>query len=295
MEARKMHLRQMAGTAVGMILKPSRGVRDDIIRSGGKPKDHCKENRLRLKSMQKANKAQKEEDAKPEPRPFKLKQFEDVPSKLQTRRISSSSTLVSSHGSEASRPSTAGSAHSTTSKKNFISINAAKARHLSPPVPKTPEPTLVERKTKKGQVPKYLVDRKLEWADRERARQQHLEEVKIPPGMTLVPEEERIATLVELQRRQDELMDALSKFPVIIETISMKRRKAIIESQLNEIEAAKDAFSKKKVYVPQIPESAEQVFVVPEEPDTGVGVWDRARRTVQADQRMRSHSPKLFG
>ncbi|TPX65845.1 hypothetical protein SpCBS45565_g04888 [Spizellomyces sp. 'palustris'] len=239
MEARKTHLRHMAGAAVGMILKPSRGLRDDILRAGGKPKDHNKENRQRLKELEKANKAKKEETSKPSPPPFKLKKFEDVSSKLQTRRTSSVETLVS-ETPESSRPSTA---------------NSSKA------------------------------DRKLEWARKEQERLNGLEEEnlfeRIPPGMILVPEYERLDTLQALEQKQNELLEALSKFPVIIETVSMKKRKALIEAQLKEVETAKEHFSRKTVYITK--ENNTQSS--DDEVETGVGVWDRARRAVNQPMR----------
>ncbi|KAI8590378.1 calmodulin-binding-domain-containing protein [Geranomyces variabilis] len=234
-EARRIAVRQMAGTAVAMLLKPSRGVRDDITWAGGKPKDHRRENRMKLKELEKANQAKKEELQKPAPPPFKLKQFEAVPAKLQTRRSNSDS-----------RPSTASSSRSS---KNFININAAQARR-PPPTPPSPEPPKGgERTTRKGEIPKYLINRKMEWARKEVERLQLIEDNKIPPGMALVPEDERLQTLVAIRARQDELMAALAQFPVIIETMSMKKRKAVIEASLRELEDAEELFSRKKVYV----------------------------------------------
>ena len=51
------------------------------------------------------------------------------------------------------------------------------------------------RKTKMGSIPKYLIDRKLEWAKKEKERLEYLEADKIPEGMTLIPEDERLETL----------------------------------------------------------------------------------------------------
>lgn len=67
-EARRMHLKQMSGIAVGMLLQPSKGVRqlriidkrDDLIRAGGVPKDHITVNRRALKTQQAENKLKKE-------------------------------------------------------------------------------------------------------------------------------------------------------------------------------------------------------------------------------------------
>ncbi|KAJ3183645.1 Enkurin domain-containing protein 1 [Gaertneriomyces sp. JEL0708] len=243
MEARKTHLRHMAGTAVGMLIKPSRGLRDDIIRAGGKPKDHAKENRKKLRELEKAKKAKKAEEEKPEPPLFKLKRFESIPSKLHTRPSVEHLTTA-----ESSRPSTAAS---TTPKKNFIQINSIKAKTGTPRTPPPPEPTEPQRKTRTGEVPKYLQHRRSEWERREQERLEQILADKIPPGMMVLPEHDRLETLRALHQKRDELVDALSRFPMIVETIGMKRRKAAIEAELKEIDDACEIFSRKEVYVPK--------------------------------------------
>nr|KAJ3416967.1 hypothetical protein HK105_001133 [Polyrhizophydium stewartii] len=144
----------MAGVAVGMLLKPSRGVRDDIVRAGGKPKDHIKENVQALRATQKLNRIKKEDESKPEPAPFKLKEFSNVPSKISTRRPSASSSAAGSAGSsgtstpfEATRPSSAEGPDAHKPKKNFIAINSAKVKN-------SPAGSKVEPKHRIGQVPK---------------------------------------------------------------------------------------------------------------------------------------------
>ncbi|KAJ3012554.1 hypothetical protein HKX48_006213 [Thoreauomyces humboldtii] len=235
MEARKTHLRQMAGTAVGMLLKPSRGIRDDMLRAGREPKDHRRENRQKLKELQSENRTKQIQRELPQPPPFKLKRFQDVKSRLDTRRE-----------------------------------------------PPSPEPVGPQRKTRKGEIPN-LLDRKMQWAEEEVERLRMLEESKIPPGMTVVPEEERLATLDALRKKQDELLSVLAHFPVVIETLGQKRRKAAVEAQLKELEDAEDVFSKKRVLVREDREdhrdeggdglARKDTVVTP----TGVDVWDRAR------------------
>ncbi|KAJ3031986.1 UNVERIFIED_CONTAM: hypothetical protein HDU68_009087 [Siphonaria sp. JEL0065] len=128
----------MSGAQVKMALKPSRGLRDDIRMAGGMPKDHAKENYKRLKEMQSLKREEEMEKSKPPPAPFKLKRFEAIKSKLSTHRPNSSNT--SDAASDAfSRPSTAnsGAARSascfsngsaSTSTRNFIQLNAQKAK-----------------------------------------------------------------------------------------------------------------------------------------------------------------------
>ena len=47
---------------------------------------------------------------------------------------------------------------------------------MTPKIPSTPEPSLAPRKTKIGVLPKYLVDRKMEWAKKEEERLKELDE-----------------------------------------------------------------------------------------------------------------------
>ncbi|KAI8825081.1 calmodulin-binding-domain-containing protein [Fimicolochytrium jonesii] len=301
-EARKTHLRQMAGTAVSMLLQPSRGIRDDIERLGGTPKDHRKVNRQRLKDLEKANKAKLVEAAIPPPEPFKLKRFESVPAKLNTRRTSvrivDRFARMGWKDGELTeckmflilvrrREPLLSHRRKSTSSKNYISINSTKAKKAEPRAPPAAEPHVVERKTRNGEIPKYLVNRKMEWAQQELDRLNKLEEDKIPPGMMVVPDEDKQRTLRSLRQKQDQLMDQLARFPVVTETLGMQRRKAIIEAQLKEIEEAIETFSRKVVFV------AKDVPEYQGEPElrnapTGVGVWDRAQDA--AAQRSRKTS-----
>ncbi|KAH6569910.1 hypothetical protein BASA62_004575 [Batrachochytrium salamandrivorans] len=254
MEARRTHQRHMAGYAVGMLLQPSRGIRDDITRAGGKPKDHMKENVKQLRTTQKTNKQKKEDEAKPVPPPFKLKEFTNIMPKISTRREQNSSkSTLTPNTPDSSRPSTAYPDSSSCSiKKNFIAINHARARSASLSKPITPAVTPTnDPKHKPGQVPKYLVDRKHQWAQQEEQRIMALEKCKIPKGMMLLEDLDRIRTLNGLKSRRMELMDELSRFPMIVERSSLKARKAALENSLNEIDKGIMIFSRAKVFVPE--------------------------------------------
>ncbi|KAI8608534.1 hypothetical protein BC830DRAFT_948045 [Chytriomyces sp. MP71] len=140
-EARRIQVRQMSGAAVGMALKPSRGLRDDIRFAGGEPKDHRSENYRKLRDLQRERQALEQERAKPPPVPFKMKQFENVKARLSTHRphtASDTGSETASNYNHSSRPSTADSSHrgapsiasyaSTSSSKNYIHLNAIKAK-----------------------------------------------------------------------------------------------------------------------------------------------------------------------
>ncbi|TPX37746.1 hypothetical protein SmJEL517_g00604 [Synchytrium microbalum] len=261
-EVKRMRTKQMGGAAIESILNPSKGLRDEITRRGGVPKDHKRENYMRLKQVQAQNKIKQEAAARPQPAPFKLKQFTDVPSKLATQRCNSLESmgvlssaleyLVDGDGSRpTTRPSTGSSRHSGTSSggRSFIAVNVAAASHASTRTHPTPPSRDLKRSTPAGQVPKYLLDRKMAWAKREEQRLAALEADKIPQGMMLISETERLDTLRFLQEVRDGLISDLSRFPVIVETPSMKRKRAAIETKLNEVDTALDHFGKKVVYV----------------------------------------------
>ncbi|XJO70486.1 hypothetical protein BDV3_000155 [Batrachochytrium dendrobatidis] len=155
MEARKTHQRHMAGYAVGMLLHPSKGIRDDIVRAGGKPKDHMKENVRQLRSAEKTYKQKKAEEGMPSPPPFKLKEFSNVLPRISTRRPQTKSDSIFPNTPDSSRPCTASTDSSKGSKKNFININYTRVRSASNSKPTTPAPAPSnDPKHKLGQVPK---------------------------------------------------------------------------------------------------------------------------------------------
>ncbi|KAI9348622.1 calmodulin-binding-domain-containing protein [Obelidium mucronatum] len=270
-EAARIRIQQMSGSSVAMALKPSRGMRDDIVYAGGKPKDHLKENYKKLKELQSKKRVEEQEKSKPPPAPFKLKQFEAVKSKLSTHRPSSSNASDAASDSY-SRPSTANSCGprsfslasnaSSATRRNFIQLNALKAKdpqyykkdHVAPASESghsvfSGSSTATARSTKMGELPKYLVDRKLEWAEREQQRLEALKKECIPKGMKLLPDEERLETLAFLEETQQKLLNELSQFGLIVETTKLKNKRSMLENKLNEIEEAIGVFSRKKVYV----------------------------------------------
>ena len=50
-----------------------------------------------------------------------------------------------------------------------------------------------------------------------------LEKAKHPPGTRLMPEEERLETLKDLNESRKEINNALEKLPVVIKTIMMQK------------------------------------------------------------------------
>ncbi|EIE21963.1 hypothetical protein COCSUDRAFT_56406 [Coccomyxa subellipsoidea C-169] len=101
-----------------------------------------------------------------------------------------------------------------------------------------------------GCVPQYLIHRQLEMAAAYAEEQAEREAAKIPDGMRLLPEEERLEMLSLLEASRDELEAKIRALPFITETVSQKKYKAGLEARLTEVEAAMEAFEQPHVLVP---------------------------------------------
>ena len=75
------------------------------------------------------------------------------------------------------------------------------------------------------------------------------ERQKIPPGTRLMPEEERLETLRDLQESHKEINTALEKLPIISKTLAMEKHKKALEEKMHRVSRAIETFSKKTVYV----------------------------------------------
>lgn len=134
---------------------------------------------------------------------------------------------------------------------NFISRNKLKAQ-LDLPVKKrsgvneSPEKYLHEEF---GTVPKYLEDRKTKMEEDIAERRRRMPDPDCPPGMKLMPTDERLSTLQKLNDSRTEAMSQLSRMPFMVENPSAVRRKKDLENKLKEIESAIDIFSKPKVFI----------------------------------------------
>ncbi|KAJ3219728.1 vacuolar membrane-associated protein iml1 [Clydaea vesicula] len=189
----RIRYEQTSGHQISNILCPSDSVREDIRR---------KETQVKYKkSLENLKK----------PEPFKLKKFENVKPKVDSMnefytqfdnlgkemdvvdpengepnniKIKSRSSTLNSTISNDSAKSLG--SRSNSSMKNFININTANVIKLNNELRNSRNSTPDLSKTKNhnfGEVPKYLVDRKLEWAKQEEERLLEIERQKIPKGM----------------------------------------------------------------------------------------------------------------
>ena len=116
-------------------------------------------------------------------------------------------------------------------------------------------PGSAQSKASRGEVPKYLQKRKAEMEAEKEAIRAEVERQKeisqYPPGHRPVTDEERAAILDKLSLRKKELEVELGKLPMRFDTQAVKHKRAQIEGEMNEIEAAERKFSvKKQLFVP---------------------------------------------
>jgi len=72
---------------------------------------------------------------------------------------------------------------------------------------------------------------------------------KLPPGTRQMPEDERQATLIDLNLAKKETNGLIEKLPVVAHSMRMEKHKKELEEKLVRLERAIETFSKEKVYV----------------------------------------------
>lgn len=271
------------------LLFPTTGQRDVMLRKGLKPKDHMKDNARQIKDAEKKMRALKLEAEVPPAPLFKMTQFKEVESRVfesaaaaakeaedrvflerrrsekriedlahQRRVMRAELEAKLAHEQEAEgRPSTPRKAAvpraaepaklAPRHETNFIGKNRVKALTSQPPRHELVEPP--RRHESFGRVPDYLEERNAQVAlARERALR-NAPDPSCPPGMTVMPEDERLDTLAKLSNSQTEVLRALQNMPFVIETPSQKNKQTALENKLKEIENAIKLFNKPKVYI----------------------------------------------
>jgi Calmodulin-binding len=102
-----------------------------------------------------------------------------------------------------------------------------------------------------GRVPEYLqLERKVK-EEKERVEKERKSgnQIVIPPGHRLLPEQERQETIEMLQRRKKEVEACIGKLPLRIEIDSQRRRQSDLEKRLKDIETALQFLHKPNVVV----------------------------------------------
>jgi len=99
-----------------------------------------------------------------------------------------------------------------------------------------------------GQIPKYLIERKMEMEVDQMMKEDADRERKAGPKQ--MPEEERVSTLAELERQRDAALKELNMIPPTKhQLVQYQMQLKKLETRLAEIEKAIILFSRKVVYV----------------------------------------------
>ncbi|XP_071423298.1 enkurin domain-containing protein 1 [Pithys albifrons albifrons] len=101
----------------------------------------------------------------------------------------------------------------------------------------------------KGHVPQYLLERKELWRKQMEERLQNLPDPDTPPGHTMMPENQRLETLVNLKQSQEQLIKDLVLLPMRADSLRMQNRRVELERKLSQIEEAIKIFSRPKVFI----------------------------------------------
>eukprot|EP00668_Euglena_longa_P001814 GGOE01002130.1.p2 GENE.GGOE01002130.1~~GGOE01002130.1.p2 ORF type:complete len:201 (+),score=58.86 GGOE01002130.1:86-688(+) len=105
---------------------------------------------------------------------------------------------------------------------------------------------------KRGEVPKYLQNRKAQLAAEKDLIRKQMEEMtkkKGPPGTVLLSEEEKAEAIRALEIRRKECEEALNRLPMRFDNLSIQKRRKELEDEIEEVEASIKKFSRKEVYV----------------------------------------------
>lgn len=140
---------------------------------------------------------------------------------------------------------------------DFIKLNGRAVKHAN--MKRSPSLTALddlkkkqednEKGYKRGEVPKYLVQRQSDWQRQEAVRQASLPDPELPEGHKLLPNNERLDTLAKLKQTQTDLLQQLNSMPIRTDTVRMRSKKEELERKLSEIEEATKIFSRPKVFV----------------------------------------------
>eukprot|EP00051_Salpingoeca_urceolata_P007135 m.94771 g.94771 ORF g.94771 m.94771 type:complete len:1031 (+) comp15130_c0_seq6:5583-8675(+) len=129
----------------------------------------------------------------------------------------------------ASRPSTSMSSASTATRKGVSGATT--------------------RKTKTGEIPAYLRQRKEQWRMEQEEIAANVPDPDCPEGHVLLSERERREGLAALQEQHKELSAQRARMPLTVDTLRHQREVQALEGRIATIEQATRMFSKPKVYV----------------------------------------------
>ena len=110
-------------------------------------------------------------------------------------------------------------------------------------------PSTSERSKRHGRVPPYLLDRKLDLAQKAAAAAAATEPRACPEGTHFLPEEERLRVLDLIADGQRKVHEELDAMPFVVDTFGLRTKHETLTQQLAQLNAAETAFKRSKVIV----------------------------------------------
>ena len=133
--------------------------------------------------------------------------------------------------------------------KNYVHANVNKAVFEMQPKTVSQAQDETFKHKNQGKVPNYLKKYDKQREEKKRQLELEAENAKHPPGTRLMPEDERVETLKDLQAAKAATNADLEKLPVVAHSAKMERHKKELEDKMARLDKAIETFSKKTVYV----------------------------------------------
>lgn len=132
--------------------------------------------------------------------------------------------------------------------KRNAELSSLTPRKHTPASPGSP-PGTAEKSKYHGRMPPYLLDRKLELAQKAAATEAAKAPRECPEGTRILPEAERLEVLGKVQAAQVKVHAELDKMPFVVDSFGLKQRHQALTKQLAQLGAAEAAFTRSKVVV----------------------------------------------
>ena len=225
--ARRRQLAQMRGTEMAAALAPGRdNIRVKMAQAGMEVRDHASEYKSKVKEQSVKNAFMKAQGEVPQAKPAARRpEFSG-----NSRNVEPGETNYVVENMQ-------------RGLEHAAKLQAASSSKVKPAKYAGPDPGRVP-----GRIPKYLVERKIEM-EVEKAIADEEEERK-KGGPKAMPEEERLATLTELNNQKKAALHELNCIPISKTQLPVYQAQIKkLEARLTEIDNAVILFSRKVVYV----------------------------------------------
>jgi hypothetical protein len=225
-------------------------------------RNHARDNILAMRKKERQMRGRNVlESLKPSQPEFKLKQFQDVKSRLFDLSQAASNKPAVYERRPAYEKSTSPQEQSTTDEESIygnakaedkgdeidIATFEKECARLMQLHGKKPAPQAFKKDS--AGCPAYLQKIKANMAEQQRQAKLQGDAAGIPPGYRQLPEEERKETLEALQKKREELEKAFRNLPLKIETETQKRRQKAVLEKIQESDQAIQTFSQPKVLI----------------------------------------------